>query len=47
MNTITLATSLLAEQSKYDGAGGGIGGIVVVCVILWLILGGSGPKNKK
>jgi hypothetical protein len=47
MNTLTLAETLLAEKSKYDGAGGGVGGIVFVCLILWVLLGGSGPKNKK
>jgi hypothetical protein len=37
---------LLAAQDQHTNGGIGVGGIVFVCVILWLLLGGGGPKKK-
>lgn len=37
---------LLAAGEQTGSPAGSVGGLVFVCILIWLLLGGSGPKNK-
>lgn len=38
---------VLADQQHYDHAGGSVGGLIFVVIIIWLLLSaGNGPKKK-
>lgn len=38
---------LLAAQDQHANGGYGVGGLVMVCIVLWLLLGGGSGNKKK